>query len=175
MHGTVELKTERLILRKYCAEDAIGLYQYFGTDDVMYEFSGWNPYATPEMARETVRRYIEGYSDGGFYGWAICLGDTLVGTIGAYDRVDDQIEVGFSIAQECWGRGYATEALRAVLEYVTESEGIQCVTAWCAEENVGSKRALEKAGMRLAKKENGGLVVGERVLDKLIYEYRRGA
>ena len=73
---------------------------------------------------------------------------------------------------KCWGRGYATEALKEVLWYLTENEGISCVTAWCAAENVGSKRVLEKAGMRSVGIEQDGLVIGEKAFDKLLYEYR---
>ena len=96
----------------------------------------------------------------------------IVGTIGAYDYKDDQIEVGFSVVPGWQGRGLATAALRKVLEYLTENEGIPCVTAWCAAENVGSQRTLEKSGMRLISEEKGGLKVSGRVYDKLIYEYK---
>ena len=98
--------------------------------------------------------------------------DVLYGTVGAYDYKDDRIEVGFSIVRDCWGRGYATEALKAVLTYLTENEGISCVTAWCAAQNIGSRRVLEKAGMLLVGTETAGLMVGDRIYDKLIYEYK---
>lgn len=173
VHGTAELRTEHLILRRYRPEDAEPLYQYLGTDPVMYEYSGWNPYADPEMAQETVRRFIESYSDEHFYGWVLDVDDVLVGTIGAYDYKDGCIEAGLSIVRACWGRGYATEALKAVLVYLTENEGISCVTAWCAAENIGSLRAMEKAGMKLVRTEKGGLAVEGRTYDKLYYEYRK--
>ena len=51
VHGTAELRTERIILRRYRPEDAACLYQDFGSDPIMYQYSGWNPYATPEMAQ----------------------------------------------------------------------------------------------------------------------------
>ncbi len=173
VHGTQELKTGRLTLRRYCPKDATVLYKEFGTDPVMYEYSGWNPYASPEMAEETVQRYISSYDDPQFFGWAIVEDDALLGTIGAYDYKDDKIEVGFSIARTCWGRGYATEALKAVLKYLTDNERIRCVTAWCAADNIGSKRTLEKAGMRLVSKETAGLTIGDQLFDKLNYEFRR--
>ena len=70
------------------------------------------------------------------------------------------------------GRGLATAALKKVLEYLTENEGISSVTAWCAAENIGSQRVLEKAGMQFVNTEKNGLVVGDRVYDKLTYEYK---
>ena len=172
VHGTVELWTEQLTLRRYRPEDAEPLYRRLGTDPAMYKYSGWNPYATSEMAQETVRRFIDSYNDEHSYSWVMDIDDVIVGTIGAYDYKDDHIEVGFSIEPGWQGRGLATEALKKVLEYLTENEGILCVTAWCAADNVGSKRVLEKAGMKLAGTEKNGLTVGDKVYDKLIYELR---
>ena len=175
VHGTAELWTERLQLRRFCPQDAEQLYHYFGNDPAMYQYSGWNPYATPEMAQETVRRFIGSCNDEHFYSWIMDAdGDGVVaGTIGAYDYEDGRIEVGFSVVKGWQGRGLATEALKKVLEYLTENEGISCVTAWCASENTGSRRVLEKAGMQLVRTDHSGLTVNNKVYDKLIYEYRR--
>ena len=168
------MQTPRLLLRRHVPEDAGLLYQNFGTDAAMFRYSGWNPYATPEMARETVRRFIDSYADPHFYGWAIEREGRMIGTIGAYDFDEEknQIEVGFSIERANWGKGYAAEALRAVLEYLTVREGIARVTAWCASDNVASKRTLEKAGMRLTGIDEGGLEVDGQRYDKLVYTYR---
>ena len=54
VHGTAELRTDRLVLRRYRPEDAASLYRNLGSDPAMYKYSGWNPYATLEMAQETV-------------------------------------------------------------------------------------------------------------------------
>ena len=173
VHGTVELWTEQMTLRRYRPEDAEQLHQRLGTDPTMYKYSGWNPYATLEMAQETVDRFIANYDDEHSYSWVMDSDDVIVGTIGAYDYQDDRIEVGFSIVRSWQGRGLATKALQKVLEYLTENEGIPCVTAWCASENIGSRRVLEKVRMRLVRTEKESLTVGDRVYDKLIYEYRR--
>ncbi|MBQ6440594.1 MAG: GNAT family N-acetyltransferase [Mogibacterium sp.] len=172
-HGTVEIWTEQFILRRYRPEDAEQLYLYLGTDPDMYKYSGWNPYATLEMAQETVRRFIGSYDDEHVYSWVLDVEDVVVGTIGAYDYENDHIEVGFSVVSGWRGRGFATEALTKVLEYLTENEGISYVTAWCAAENAGSRRVLEKSGMEFVSTEKGGITVGDKVYDKLIYEYRQ--
>lgn len=172
-HGTAELWTEQMILRRFRPEDAEPLYRRLGTDPAMYEYSGWNPYATPEMARETVLSFIDSYDDDHAYSWVMDADDVLVGTIGAYDYDGSQIEVGFSVVPAWQGRGLATEALRTVLRYLTDNEGIPRVTAWCAAENTGSRRVLEKSGMQLVSIEKGGLSVGEKTYDKLVFEYRK--
>ena len=172
VHGTVDLWTGRMILHRYRPEDADSLYQYLGTDPSMYAYSGWNPYATLEMAQETVRGFIVSYDDEHVYSWIMDIDDVIVGTIGAYDYKDDQIEVGFSVVKGWQRRGLATAALKKVLEYLTENEGISCVTAWCAAENIGSQKVLEKVGMKFLCTEKNALTVGDSVYDKLTYEYR---
>ncbi len=172
VHGTVEIWAEPMLLRPYRPEDAEPLYERLGTDPDIDQYSGWNPYATPEMARETVRRFIDSYDDSHSYSWVMDSDDVLAGTIGAYDYKDNRIEVGFSVVRAWRGRGIATLALKKVLEYLTENEGIPCVTAWCAAENAGSRRVLEKAGMQFVRTEKQALTVGDRTYDKRIYEYR---
>jgi ribosomal-protein-alanine N-acetyltransferase len=154
----------------------------------MFEYSGWNPYATMEMAEDTVREFIVSYERPDFYGWAICLresdpeaepsesnkeGCRLIGTIGAYDYDDKagRIEVGASIERASWGKGYASEALEAVLHYLTEREGIREVTAWCADDNIGSIKIMKKAGMEQVGVEKDALEITGKRYDKLIFSF----
>ena len=173
VHGTVELDSGRLTIRRYKQEDAQLLYEGLGRDEEMFRYTGWNPYATAEMAERTGRGFIDHYDDTHFYGWALESEGILVGTIGAYDYdpESNRIEVGISIIRSFWGHGYATEALIAVLKYLSENEKIAHVIAWCASDNLGSRKAMEKAGMKLIRTEAGGLEVEGKVYDKLIYEY----
>ncbi len=173
MSGTIEIMTDRLLLRRHIKEDADVLFEMFGNDPKMFEYSGWNPYQTKEMASDTVGTFINSYDDPHFYGWGIEYEGELIGTIGAYDYDADknQIEIGMSIVRASWGHGFATEALKAVLLYLTENENIKTVTAWCASDNIGSQKTMEKAGMRMIRSETAALRINDRTYDKLIFEY----
>lgn len=173
MSGTMEMKTDRLLLRKHIIQDADVLYEVFGNDPKMFEYSGWNPYQTPEMASDTIGTFIKNYDDPHFYGWGMEYKGKLIGTIGAYDYDADKscIEIGMSIERASWGHGFATEALNAVLHYLTENEKIKTVTAWCASDNIGSRKAMEKAGMQMICSEAGALKIEDRIFDKLIFQY----
>ncbi|MBO4368041.1 MAG: GNAT family N-acetyltransferase [Clostridia bacterium] len=170
-HGCVELRTEQLILRRYRPEDVEDLHHYVGKDLEIARYTGWNPVVTAEMTRETVARFIEGYSDERFYAWVMDWEDVIVGTIGVYDCKDGGIEVGFSVVDGWRCRGFATAVLSKVLGYLTKNEGIPCVTARCAAENAAARRVLEKAGMREVRTEKGALVIGEKAYDTLVFEY----
>ena len=175
MTGTNEIRTERLVMRRYQREDALILYKKFGCDPEMYTYSGWNPYASKEAAEEAVRQFIDSYDDNHFYGWAIEYDGRLTGTIGAYDYdpETDSIEIGCSIERKSWGKGFAGEAVRAVIRYLTEQEGIRCVKAWCAADNVGSKKIMERAGMNHVSTEKDALEIEGQKYDKLNYTVDR--
>lgn len=173
MSGTIELKTNRLLLRRHQYEDAQVLFDVFGSDPLMFKYSGWNPYQTSAMAMETVGSFIKSYDDPHFYGWGIVHEGQLIGTIGAYDYDADnsRIEIGMSIERASWGHGFATEALTAVLRYLTEHENIKTASAWCASDNTGSQKAMEKSGMQMVRADKGALEINGHTYDKLIFEY----
>ena len=173
MSGTIELTTERLLLRRYRLDDARILYEEFGCDPQMYAYSGWNPYASYDMAVNTVQDFIGRYKNPHFYGWAIEFQGQLIGTIGAYDYDPEknQIETGFSIGRNSWGNGFASESLSCVLRYLTGQEGIETVTAWCAAENTGSMKAMQKAGMKQTALEKDALEIDGKKFDRLIFQY----
>ncbi len=175
MNGTAEIRTKGLVMHRHRPEDAEVLFERFGSDPKMYEYSGWNPYATREMAAETVNGFINSYSDPTFFGWAIERQGNLIGTIGAYDYdpENSRIEVGMSIDRSQWGNGFATEALTEILNYLTEQEGIRTVTAWCASDNTGSMKAMQKAGMVQTAAEPDAIEVNGRKYDRLIYCLQR--
>jgi len=171
MTGTITLSTDRLLLRRYHIEDAQLLHKLFGIDEKMFEYSGWNPYETIEMAQETIQGFIDSYADEHCYSWAIDYQEQLVGTIGAYDYDPNtkSIEIGCSIAKGWWGHGFASEAIREVLRYLLEKEKIRYIKAWSASDNVGSIRAMEHAGMVLVRSEKDALTINGKSYDKLHY------
>ncbi len=59
---------------------------------------------------------------------------------------DGATEIGYGILPEFWGRGYATEAIRAVTEWALSVPNVNCITAETEEDNIASQRVLEKAG-----------------------------
>ena len=75
---------------------------------------------------------------------------TLIGETGVHGPPDGSgtIEVGHSIVPAYRGKGFATEATRALIRHSLDRPAIRCVTAECLDDNVASLRVLEKLGMR---------------------------
>jgi RimJ/RimL family protein N-acetyltransferase len=79
--------------------------------------------------------------------------DVVVGEIGGGLVAPGVVEIGYAVVASCWGRGYATEAVRALLERARVFPGIDRVIAHAPLDRPASGRVLEKAGFRLAGEE----------------------
>jgi len=72
-----------------------------------------------------------------------------IGGIGFHGPPDEagRVEIGYNIIPAYEGQGYATEMARRVIDWAFQTPGIQVITAQCLDDNLGSIRVLEKAGM----------------------------
>jgi len=76
--------------------------------------------------------------------------DVVVGEIGyALDEESGRATAGYSIVEPCWGRGYASDALRALLAHLRENPRVRRVEARAPVAHGASRRVMEKAGMAL--------------------------
>ena len=110
----------------------------------------------PEMSRpEFIAKRLEFYLDcHNQYGFGMCAmlrkpDDEMIGWSGIQPLEDSgQIEVGYGFDRPHWGQGYATEAAAAWLRYGFETVGLPRIVAVAEPENAGSRRVMEKLGMR---------------------------
>jgi RimJ/RimL family protein N-acetyltransferase len=73
----------------------------------------------------------------------------VIGEIGSQlDMATKSTQVGYSVVQSCWGQGYATEALQALLATLLTRADVHRVTAETMADHRASRRVMEKAGMR---------------------------
>jgi RimJ/RimL family protein N-acetyltransferase len=93
--------------------------------------------------------------------------DVVVGETGC-SRSGSTARVGYSIVEPCQGRGYATDALRALLAWLRADPRVERITAETLVGHGASRRVMEKAGMRVCD-ERLGEVDGELV-ELVVYE-----
>jgi [ribosomal protein S5]-alanine N-acetyltransferase len=145
----VILETRRLRLREFTVHDADALEAVLG-DPVAMEF-----YPAP-LDRRGVEAWIERnigrYQRDGHGLWAMLLRDSnqLIGDCGCIvQEVEgkNEIEVGYHVRRDLWGRGYATEAGRACMDHAFSSLGARRVISMIRPPNIGSRRVAEKNGM----------------------------
>ena len=79
--GTVELKTARLTLRRFCAEDAASAFRNFTGRPETTEFLAWEPHRALPEAEAWVSNWAGKYGDPAFYRWAIVFEGEVIGSI----------------------------------------------------------------------------------------------
>ena len=143
-------ETRRLTHRAFTLEDAEVFYLLNSDPDVM-RLTGEPPLLSLESARETIAGYPD-FESVGYGRWACVLKetDTVIGFCGLKYLSDlDAVDVGYRFLTPYWGRGFATEACRASLEFGFSTLGLEQIIGLVFAENVASVRVLEKMGMRL--------------------------
>lgn len=145
------LETENLVLRRPRPGDARDMYAY-ASDPEVARYVLWEPHAsvsdTRAFIRELRRRIRGGYPSS----WVITrrTDGRVIGTIGFmwYSAENNSAELGYSLSRECWNHGYATEALKAVLEASFRSFPVNRLEAQHDVRNPASGRVMEKCGLR---------------------------
>lgn len=104
--------------------------------------------------------------------FAITLNQKLVGSIGLVSKTDiyrKNFEVGYFVAEDYWGRGIASKAIKALTSYAFKDFDIIRVYAEPFSDNAGSRRALEKAGFTLEATFKRNVIKNGIIKDSSIY------
>ncbi|WP_372662006.1 GNAT family N-acetyltransferase [Amycolatopsis kentuckyensis] len=136
----------RVVVRRFTAADAAAFTAY-RSDPEVARYQGWDAPVPDAEARQLVAEFAA--AEEGVPGWfqyAVEVGGVLVGDVGlclADNRM--QADLGFTIARAHQRRGYATEAVRCVLDRVFAA-GVRRVSAECDARNTASAGLLERLG-----------------------------
>ena len=146
----VSMETPRLRLRRLRMRDAEDLYEWSSSPEVA-RYVLWDAHQSMGDTRAYLRYIRSLYRQGRPASWGIELKETgrVIGTIGimAWNPEHRVMEVGYSLGQSWWHRGYAAEALACLLNLLF-SAGIHRVEGVCDTRNTASARVMEKCGMK---------------------------
>lgn len=158
--GTMQalLETERLVLRRFTKDDADHLFDLDSDPDVMRYLSGGAPTPRDVVEADILPRFLSydkeqpglGFwaaidrASGEFLGW-FSLRPT--GQTGA-----QEVSLGFRLCRAAWGQGLATEGVRALIRLGFTELGVERVVGTTYQDNVASRRVMEKAGMTLTRR-----------------------
>jgi len=145
----MKLETERLILREYTSKDFDGVHQY-GQDPDVLKYMLWGPNTKEETRAFLESAILEGQAEPRTsYNLALIQKDigAMIGGISlTLDR--NSAEIGWILKKDAWGKGYATEAAKALIRNGFEVLSIQSIFATCDAENAASYHVIEKCGMK---------------------------
>lgn len=145
------VETERLILREFQPEDYPELSPILANPNVMkFSLTGCLSVA---QTKEKINSFIDSYRQHGFGKWAVFLKaeKRIIGYCGiAIEEIDgkQETELGYRLSDRYWGKGLATEAAKAALEYGLNELKLLYILAVVQPENKASIRVIEKLGMQ---------------------------
>ena len=144
------IETERLILRRYKESDIDAIYEII-TDERLSKYIKF-PNLTKEEELECIKKWIAEADESRYEKWVIesRQDGSVIGTIDVNTvlRKHNYCNVGYTIRYNYWGNGYASEALKAVSDYLLLDRGYYLVECSCNELNIQSSRAIIKAGFK---------------------------
>ncbi len=144
------IETERLLLRTFTLEDAPLVYE-LNLDPEVIRYTG-DPIRDIDHARQVLEQTIlPQYALYNHGRWAVLVKPDLqfIGWCGLKARPErNEIDLGYRFMQTAWGKGYATEAAFASLQYGFEKLYIPRIVGRAMPQNTPSIRVLEKCGMQ---------------------------
>ncbi len=152
--GRIICETERLILREFVSDDLDDLAEIMADPDVMF-FSPTGPRSL-NATELYLSKTIDKNRKNGFGKWAVVhkRNNILIGICGLQRAEIDgniEIELGYRFAKSYWGKGFATEAARAVKDYAFKVLNITALISCIEKENSASIRVAQKNGLRFWK------------------------
>ncbi|MDO4516503.1 MAG: GNAT family N-acetyltransferase [Bacillota bacterium] len=173
---TPVLETSRLRLRPFRREDARAVFDGWEQDPEVARYMFWTSHQDIRKTEAWLEYELGQIGKPDWYRFAVEQkpAHTLIGTVLIYYEEElETWEVGYNFAKAHWGRGYATEAMTAVLTFAKAQLGISQAAGRYAKENPASGRVLEKLGFRFEKEIpyfcNDGTVLRQGVLCRLTW------
>lgn len=143
------IETDRLRLRIPRLSDAKDVFRKYAQDPAVTKYAVWRPHEDIKTTRDFVHRCIQCWEGETAFPWVIELKTKreLLGMI-ELRMEKHRADMGYVIGRPYWGNGYATEALKSIVDWVFTQDNIFRVWAVCDIENTASARVMEKVGMQ---------------------------
>jgi RimJ/RimL family protein N-acetyltransferase len=153
------LETERLLLRQFTDADVDNLFELDSDPAVMRFLNGGEPTPRAVIEREILPRFLRSYAWNDGYGYWAAIERTTGDFLGWFgfhpaegaNADAHEIALGYRLRRAAWGKGYATEGARALLRKGFDELGARRVIATTYQDNLASRRVMEKVGMRLVR------------------------
>jgi RimJ/RimL family protein N-acetyltransferase len=151
----IKIETQRLILREISASDETDLFELDSNPEV-HRYLGNEPVTDIEQIRTVIKNLQQQYLDHGIARWAVidkqtneCIGWAGLRFHQLLNNHTAIYELGYRFKQQHWGKGFATEASRAILQFGFETFKPTYIYAITDPENANSIHVLTKLGFQL--------------------------
>ncbi|MGH2584746.1 MAG: GNAT family N-acetyltransferase [Dehalococcoidia bacterium] len=153
----VFLETERLVLRRFTTDDVDILVELDSDPDVMRYLTGGTPTPRAVIEDDILPHWLKHYERSDGFGFWAAIEKTSGDFLGwLHFRPPEgagpgEVELGYRLRRAAWGQGYATEGSRALIRTGFTELGVRRVVASTYQDNLASRRVMEKAGLTLVR------------------------
>ena len=140
-------ETNRLILRELDSNDSENFFN-LNSDPEVLKYTGDLPFSSIVDAKKFLINYSD-YKENGSGRWAVILKETesFIGWSGLKLNEENLVDIGFRFFKKEWGKGYATESAKAVLDYGFNTLNLTEIIGRVFKANISSIKVLEKLNM----------------------------
>ena len=171
-----DLETDDLILRKPRLRDAKDIFSY-ASDPEVARYVLWEPHRSVSETASFIRDLRARIRAGCPSSWVVVLRGTgtVIGTVGFvwYSAENNAAELGYSFSREYWNHGYATQALRAVIDAAFSSLPLNRLEAQHDVRNPASGRVMQKCGLTQEGILRGRILNKGEYVDTVLYSILR--
>jgi RimJ/RimL family protein N-acetyltransferase len=163
-------------IRKWKLSDAKDLAKALSNRKVQDNLRDGLPYPYLEQDANDYISSMLSANENDTFAFAITLDDKAIGSIGVFRQQNihrQTAEMGYYVAEEYWGKGFMTEAVKQICEYVFEHSDIIRIYAEPFSCNMGSCRVLEKAGFQYEGTLRSNAIKNGKVMDMKMYSLLR--
>ena len=168
------LTTERLLIRPIELTDAESIFKYAKNPKVS-RYTLWESHQTLQDSVNFIQDYVFPlYAEREPEAMGIAFKETpdqLIGSVGCFwgSKKSKNMEMGYALSEEHWGKGIMVEAAKAVMDYCFKEFGLKRIQARCKVENLGSARVMEKLGMKFEGTHKSSVLHRGRYWDLHVY------
>jgi RimJ/RimL family protein N-acetyltransferase len=147
MKAPTQLKTARLILRQPLMSDAVEIFERYASNAEVTRFLGWPRHRSVRDTEAFLRFSAQEWDrwPAGPYLIVSRTDGQLLGSTGFGFQTPQEAMTGYVLARDAWGKGFATEALTAIVNVAAQVD-VTRLFALCHPEHRPSRRVLEKCG-----------------------------
>lgn len=159
-------------IRKWRIEDAADLASALSNKKVQDNLRDGLPYPYREQDGKEFILAMLSADENDTFAFAITVNEKVIGSIGAFRQTNihsKTAELGYYIAEEYWGKGIMTEAVKQLCSYVFSNSDMIRIYAEPFAYNIGSQRVLEKAGFQYEGTLRRNAIKNGKVLDMKMY------
>jgi len=141
--------TKRLLLRKPSLDDAQPIFDEYASDPQIPRFMSWRNHTHVDQTRDYLNLCLDIWASGDGYAFVIENLSAPGVPMGMIDMrcQSYKVEFGYVLAAKSWNKGYATEALKHLVDWSLDQDRFYRASAFCDVDHGASVRVMEKAGM----------------------------